>query len=175
MDALVGPLHLLALVLVVSGVQKLAQPLPASEAMATAGVPAVGRLLGVVEVATGLAAIAVPSRLAAAWLAVFYLALAGFVVRLRRRDAEASCGCFGSSSAPPTTLHVVADVIGAAVAAAAAVTGVPDVVDVLDDVGVAVPYLALLATGAGLVLLAPTLFAELGAIRHGPRRFGSAR
>lgn len=182
MDALAGPLHLLALVLVVSGVQKLVDPRPAGTAMRSATLPvpfgerATGTALGVAETTTGLVAVAVPHALAAAWLGVFYLALAGFVVRLRRRDASAGCGCFGSSSAPPTTAHVVVNLVAAAVALSTAVTGVPDIVDVLDGgPGVAVPYLALLATGAGLVLLAPALFADLARIPDEPRRFRGVR
>jgi len=176
MSALAGPLHLVALVLVVSGAQKLVRPLPAAQAMATAGLPVrrpavVGTVLGIVEAATGLAVFAAPQRLSAAWLALAYLALAGFVVALRRRDATAGCGCFGSADTPPTTAHVVSNLVAAGVAATAAIVGVPDVVDVVDEgVGVAVPYALLLATGAALVLLAPVLLAALE-----PRRAGGVR
>lgn len=176
MSALAGPLHVVALVLVVSGAQKVARPAPAAQAMATAGLPIparrfalAGTALGVAEAATGLGVFAAPGPVAATWLGAAYLALAGFVVALRRRDATAGCGCFGAATTPPTTAHVVLDLVAAAVAVTAAVVGVPDLVDVLDEgVAVAVPYLGLVAVGAGLVLLAPSLVADLhppGALR----------
>ncbi len=175
MDALAAPFHLLALVLVVSGMQKLITPQPAADAMRTAGLPVpagrgatlAGSILGAVEAATGLAAIAVPSAVAAAWLGAFYLALAAFVLRLRQRDATAGCGCFGSASTPPSAVHVVINVVAAGVAITAAAVGVPDLIDVVDEgIGVAVPYVVLLTVGAGLVLLAPTLLADLAPTRR---------
>ncbi|HEX4902846.1 MAG TPA: MauE/DoxX family redox-associated membrane protein [Acidimicrobiales bacterium] len=169
MSALAGLLHLTALVLVASGAQKVVQPLPAARAMATAGIrlpgrlhPLAGRTLGLGEAATGLAVFAAPHPVSAGWLGIAYVALAGFVVALRRRDADAGCGCFGAASTPPTTAHVVLDLAAAAVALGTAFTGVPDVVDVLDEgAGVAVPYALLVVLGATLVLLAPTLLAAV--------------
>jgi hypothetical protein len=168
-SALAGPLHLVALVLVVSGAQKVLRPEPAAQAMADAGLPVprgarrvAGIALGVIEAATGLAVFAAPHPAAALWLGAFYLALAGFVVLLRRRDATAGCGCFGAASTPPTTAHVVLNVVAALVAVGAAATTVTDVVDVVDQgVGVAAPYAVLVVLGTGLVLLAPTLLADL--------------
>lgn len=168
MSALAGPLHLVALVLVISGAQKVLDPAPPTQAMRDAGMPLVprrgtwpGRALGVVEAATGLAVVATPWTGAGIWMAAFYVALAGFVVLLRRRDDTAGCGCFGATSAPPTRLHVVANLAAAAVAVAAAAIGMPDVVDVVDEgVGVAVPYVVLVVTGAWLVLVGPSYFAS---------------
>jgi hypothetical protein len=186
-SALAGPLHLAALVLVISGAQKVGAPRPAAQAMADAGLPvprrrraAVGIALGVIEAATGLAVFAFPHAASAAWLGAFYLALAAFVIALRRRDATAGCGCFGAASTPPTNAHVVVNVVAAAVALGAAAIGVPDIVDVLDEgAGVAVPYAALVVTGAALVLLAPALLARItqtldtaGGGSQGPRPFG---
>ena len=177
MIELAGPLHLLAVVLVVSAVGKLADPWPSTAAMRDAGLPVPfrgrpygGVLLGLVEGSVGVAALAVPEWWAAAALAAFYAALALFVARLRRRDGDAGCGCFGASSTPPGAAHLVLNVVAFAVAAATAVVGVPDIVDVFDEgLGVAVPYVALLAIGAGLVLVAPSLFAELAQARAGDR------
>lgn len=169
MSALAGPLHLVALVLVVSGAQKVVRPLPAARAMVSAGLrlrvrhhAVSGRLLGLVEAATGLAVFAAPHPASALWLGTAYLALAGFVIVLRRRDPIAGCGCFGAAGTPPTTAHVVSNLAAAGVAVAAAALGVPDVVDALDEgMGVAVPYAVLVVTGAALVLLAPVLLAAL--------------
>lgn len=187
MIALAGPLHLLALVLVVSGVQKLVTPAAAAAAMADArlpmpwrGRPVTGFVLGAVEVTTGAAAIAVPHRLAAAWLGAFYLALAGFVVLLRSRDADAGCGCFGAASTPPGGAHLVLNGVAAVTALAIAIAGVPDIVDVVDDgVLVAVAYVLLLGVGASVLLVAPALSADIGRLLRGGhtgppvRTFGS--
>jgi hypothetical protein len=185
--ALAGPLHLLALVLVVSGVQKLLAPSAPAAAMADArlplparGRPVTGIVLGVVELATGVAALAVPHRLAAAWLGVFYLALAGFVLLLRSRDADAGCGCFGAASTPPGTAHLVLNGVAAATAFGIAVAGVPDIVDVVDDgILTAAAYVVLLAVGAAVLLVAPALTAEVDRLVRGEhpdppvRTFGS--
>ena len=184
---LAAPLHLVALVLVVSGIQKLVAPRAAASAMADARLPLLGRgrpvmgiVLGGVEAATGVLALAVPHRLAAAWLGVFYLALAGFVVLLRSRDADAGCGCFGAASTPPGTAHLVLNGVAAATAFAIAVAGVPDIVDVVDDgVVTAVAYVLLLAVGAAVLLVAPALTAEIRRLLQGEhpsptvRTFGS--
>lgn len=185
MTALAGPLHVLALVLVVSGFGKLTAPAPAATAMRDAGLPvpfrgraASGVGLGVVEASIGAVALAVPTWWAAAALGTFYAALAAFVVRLRSRDEEAGCGCFGSASTPPGTAHLVLNVSAAAVAFTAAVGGVPDIVDVFDGgLGVAVPYVLLLAIGAATLLIAPALTAEIARVRSGdtPRRFAAVR
>ena len=184
---LAAPLHLLALVLVVSGIQKLVAPRAAAAAMADARLPvpwrgraATGIALGAVETATGIVALAVPHRLAAAWLGVFYLALAGFVLLLRARDADAGCGCFGASSTPPGAAHLVLNGVAAATAFGIAVAGVPDIVDVVDDgILVAVAYVLLLAIGAAVLLVAPALTAEISRLLRGEhpsptvRTFGS--
>jgi len=184
---LAAPLHLLALVLVVSGIQKLVAPRAAAEAMADArlplpwrGRPATGVALGAIEATTGLAALAVPHRLAAAWLGVFYLALAGFVLLLRARDADAGCGCFGASSTPPGTAHLALNGVAAATAFAIAAAGVPDIVDVIDDgLVTAIAYVLLLAIGAALLLVAPALTSEISRLLRGEhpsppvRTFGS--
>ena len=188
MIALAGPLHLLALVLVVSGIQKLLAPRAAAAAMADArlpvpgrGRPATGVALGVIETATGAVALAVPHALAAVWLGAFYLALAGFVLLLRARDADAGCGCFGASSTPPGTAHLVLNGVAAATAFAIAAAGVPDIVDVFDaGIPTAVAYLLLLAVGSAVLLVAPALTAEISRLLRGEhpsptvRTFGSA-
>lgn len=181
MSALAGPLHLVALVLVVSGAQKVGAPGPAAQAMRDAGLPVPvrapwpGAALGAIEAAIGLAVFAAPHWLSAAAAGAAHLAFAGFVVVLRRRDATAGCGCFGAASTPPTTTHVVVNLLAAGVALASAVVGVTDVTDVLDEgVGVAAPYAALVAVGAVLLLLAPVLLGQLDQIVRGdqPPQFG---
>lgn len=185
MTALAGPLHLLAVVLVVSGAGKLFAPRPAAQAMADAGLPVpfrgrpvTGIALGVVEASVGIVAVAVPTWWAAVALGGFYAALAAFVLRLRRQDDTAGCGCFGASSTPPGVAHLVLNGAGALTAFAVAAAGVPDIVDVFDGgFGVVVPYVGLLAVGAAVLLAAPALTAELAQVRAGdvPRTFGTSR
>jgi hypothetical protein len=181
MTSLAGPLHLLAAVLLVSGIGKLVSPRPAADAMGDAGLPLPfrgatnGIALGAVELTVGLVAVAVPAWWAAVALGTFYGALAAFVVRLRRADSTAGCGCFGASSTPPGTAHLVLNVAAALTAFAVAVVGVPDIVDVFDEgLGVAVPYVLLLAVGACVLLAAPALTADLAQLRAGDghRSFG---
>lgn len=185
MSILSGPLHLLALVLVVSGFGKLAQPAPAANAMRDAalpvpfrGRPVSGVALGVVEASVGLVALAVPTWWAATMLGAFYAALAAFVLRLRSVDGDAGCGCFGAASTPPGTAHLVLNTVAAVVAVVAAASGVPDIVDVFDDgAGVAVPYVLLLAVGAGTLLVAPGLTSQIAQLKAGsvPRAFNPVR
>lgn len=176
MDALAGPLHLIALVLVVSGMQKLLDPAPAAAAMRAVGLRVHGAVLGMGEVALGLAALAWPHPVTAGLLALAYAALAAFVVVLRRRDAGVACGCFGSSSTPPSTTHVVLNLASAALATTAAATGPADLVAILtDSATTAVPYAMLVLTGASLVLLAPALLAGVRVDAHRARSFRSTR
>ncbi len=182
MMPIAGPLHLLAAVLIVSGAAKLIDPAPAAIAMRDAGLPlpfrgrpVSGIVIGLVEAAVGLVALAIPTWWAASMLGAVYLGFAAFILRLRSRDGEAGCGCFGSSSTPPGTAHLVLNLSAVAVAAGAVIGGVPDIVDVFDDgIGVGIPYVALLAVGAGTLLVAPALTAQIARTRAGevPRSFG---
>lgn len=185
MISLAGPLHLLALVLVVSGFGKLMNPGPASAAMRDARLPVpfrgravTGAALGVAEAAVGLTALAVPAWWAAGLLGGTYLGFLAFILRLRSRDGAAGCGCFGASSTPPGTAHLVLNAVAVAVAGTAVVAGVPDILAVFDDgIAVAVPYVALLAIGAGTLLVAPALSAEVAWARagRGPAAFAPVR
>jgi hypothetical protein len=137
-----------------------------------------GIVLGVVEASIGLVALAVPTWWAASVLGAFYAALALFVVRLRALDGDAGCGCFGAASTPPGTGHLVLNSAAAIVGFVAAARGVPDIVDVFDDgAGVAVPYVLLLAIGAGTLLVAPSLASQIAHLKTGgvPRAFNSVR
>lgn len=182
MNALSGPLQVVALTLIVSGMIKILDPRPSQEAMRSAGIPVgtgvlPGRLLGSVELLSGLALFVVPGRTVAAWFAVLHLGLFGFVLALLRRDPTASCGCLGRASAPPTRAHAGLNLAIAAIAAVAAVLGVDDPIRLLDEPALVVPHVVLVVTGAGLLLFAPALLAERSAVVIGrtPRRFGVGR
>src|SRR5690606_10757561 len=73
------------------------------------------RIVGLVEVAVGAAAVAW-WRPALGALALLSLAFALVTVRALRAGAS-SCGCFGSATAPPTVAHVAVNLVGAAASA----------------------------------------------------------
>ena len=128
MDALAGPYLASAALLVAAGAAKVRDPLPLMRALVSAGVPSrpalapLVRVGAAVEIALGLLAIGTGSGIAAAGVALSYLAFTGFVLlALRRGGVLASCGCFGKADTPPTVLHVAVTGALALVAAVAAV------------------------------------------------------
>src|SRR5262249_15376776 len=70
--------------------------------------------------ALGVWAAVVPSRAAAAAIAVLYAAFSGLSLVLARR--RAACGCFGESDAPASPLQTLLSLALAAIAFAAAVS-----------------------------------------------------
>lgn len=124
-----GPLLVAAVLLGVAGVAKLRRPAPTGLALARLGLPGSDgpvRLLGLVEVAAALAAVAL-GGVAAVPLVVLYLGFA-LVTTLQVRRAAATgeaadCGCFGAADAPVGWTHVVVNVLLAAAALAAVVVG----------------------------------------------------
>jgi hypothetical protein len=114
-----------AVLLLVAGVPKVLDPGPTQRAAEQAGLPssaAVVRLLGVVEVAVGAAALLLGGPLAAVAVAVAYLGFAAVVARGLVRGDMDSCGCFNGEDSPPSLLHVVLD-LGLAAAAVAVALG----------------------------------------------------
>src|SRR5687768_2284910 len=136
MDALAGPYLASAALLVAAGAAKVRDPLPLMRALVSAGVPSrpvlapLVRVGAAVEIVLGLLAIATGSALAAAGVALSYLAFTGFVLlALRRGGVLASCGCFGKADTPPTGLHVAvtgALAVVAGVVAARPLGALPD-------------------------------------------------
>jgi hypothetical protein len=114
--AFLGPYLAAALLLVVAGAAKVHRP---GDLGTAAPIGATGvRVLAAFEAALGVAAIAHPTTLAAAGVAVSYLGFAGYVLWLRARgNPLATCGCFGAVDTAPTRAHVLVDV-GLAIAAA---------------------------------------------------------
>ena len=79
------------------------------------------RLLGIIEITIAGSALILGGLVPAALVAVTYLGFAGFVALLSSRTRNtAPCVCFGSSSAPVGTLHIVINLAVAALAGAAA-------------------------------------------------------
>lgn len=91
-----------ALLLAAAGLAKLRQPAPTRSALAAAGIPgaqrlgakAANRLSGAVELAVAVVALLVGGRVAAALIALAYLALAGLSARMMSIESGQDCGCF---------------------------------------------------------------------------------
>jgi hypothetical protein len=171
---LVGSFGVVASVLVVSGVTKLVNPTPTATLLATLRLPASSssaRLLGAVEIAAGSAAVLMGGALLAAIVSALYLTFAAVVV-LARRAGATSCGCFGSSAAPPSWLHVWVNAASAVLAAAVVVAG-GTVVDLLrSQPAHGVPFAILMTSGVVLVVGLDTsgaaLFDQVAAVQRRP-------
>lgn len=114
-----------AALLVVSGIAKMADPVPTMGALRAARLPhrkLTAVALGGLEVAVAGYAIAF-GGVAVLGVAALYLVFTVFVVvALRLGLPLSSCGCFGKADTPPTWLHVGYNSV-AAVAAVAATAG----------------------------------------------------
>ncbi len=153
---------MVAALLGVAGVAKLRRPLPTAQAMRSAGLLGslgLARLLGAVEVAVAVAALLFGGPSTALVVAAAYVGFASVSIRLMARSGSEGCGCFGDDSAPVTNLHVVLNLLAAALAAFAAVwptQGLPWIV--ADEPLGSVLLAALVAVG---VLLAQAAFTSL--------------
>lgn len=179
MSPLAGPFFAAALLLVVAGGLKVARPRSAAHAMRTAGLPGtafLGRLLGVVEIVIAVAAIVVGGRVAAALVALCYVGFACFVVQLRRRaGAHADCGCFGAEESPASPVHVVLNLVLAAVALASVVWPTDGIADVLADSPAAgVPFVGFTLLLSWLLLVGFTVVPDLLDAQHDSGDVGPA-
>lgn len=148
-----------ALAVMASGYLKVVRPGPAQTAIDAAdlpflsGRPGSARLVGVAEVAIGIAAVAADHAVTDALLAALYGAFAVFVDRLRRHSPDTGCGCIGATSQPPGIAHIV-------VVLAAAVACMPSVAAQADRLGAGslartVGEVAIAAVVAVVILLVP--------------------
>jgi len=152
-----------ATLLAVSGGAKLADPAPTSGALAAASLPSGrpwARLLGLVEIAVAVVAIAFGGVVGGVGVAVMYAGFAGFVaVALRRNLPVQSCGCFGKVDTPPTWLHVAVNLSAVTAGVGVAVSGGGALPDMLSGQPLAgLPYLVLLGVGVFALYL---ILAEL--------------
>jgi hypothetical protein len=123
MSPFAGPLFAASLLLGAAGIGKVLRPDAARVALRGAGLPSdpwSARLLGAVEFAAALGAVVVGGWLHASFVVAFYLGFAWFSWRLANRSrGQASCGCFGDSSAPVGRVHVAVNLAVAAVVSGA--------------------------------------------------------
>lgn len=164
MSVVTGAFQIVAVVIAVGGVAKIASPDGFSALLRTVGLPS-GRLLarccGAVEVALGVTATIVGGALAAGAVAAAYTVFTVAVAAARRSGAS-SCGCFGAVAAPPSKVHVVVNAASAVIALLAVVAVPASLSDVLSDQPLAgVPYLIAVAVGAWLVVVLDTTGAQL--------------
>lgn len=157
MSVLAFVVHTAAVVVAVTGVRKLVDPVAIDEALTKSGLPAgplVGRLIGGAEVAIGVAVLAVGGRLPAAALALLYGGFLAFIVVNRLRGLDVPCGCVGESTAPPGLLHVTIDAAATVAAVVAVVVPVGAAADWVDDGAAGVAALGGVVVAAALVVVA---------------------
>ena len=108
-----------AVLLVLAGAAKLSRPAPGwADLLGFRARTPVVRLVGASEAAAGVAALFLGG--AAAWaVGLLYAVFAAVVLRALLAGAG-SCGCFGRLDAPPSLIHVVGNLVLAAVSFAAA-------------------------------------------------------
>lgn len=173
MSVLAGPLMAIALLMGWAGVLKLARPAATTGALRAARLPGgdlAVRALGFTEVAIAAVTLAVGGPWAAAAVAVYYAGFAVFTsLLISRSGSQAPCGCFGEAStgAPANRLHVVMNLVAAALAAAAVAWppgGLPDIV--VDQPLAGVPFLLLVGVTTALwyatITLVPDLYEAIG-------------
>lgn len=174
MLAFAGVFAVIAGVLAVGGAFKLVQPEPTRAMFASLGLPGsslLARLSGLVEVALGVAAFLFGGIVLEVAVAVVFAVFAATTLRLiQLGDAASSCGCFGRLSSRPTAIHVVINLLAAAIAVVAAIVDAPGFIDARPDLTAAgIPYLFLVALGTWLVIAALTVLPDtLVAARRGP-------
>jgi hypothetical protein len=165
MSPLAGLVFAAAILLGVAGVGKVTSPGATRIALRSAGLPATAvaaRGLGAVEVLVAIAALVVGGPVASGLVAVSYLGFAWFARRLERMTRGAApCGCFGASSAPVGTLHVVINLVIAVGVAVAAVDAPGPIWDAAGETPWAgVPFVGLVLLLAWLVFVALTALPE---------------
>jgi hypothetical protein len=168
-EILSAPLAVAAVVLVVAGALKVADPVPAVGALRQLGVPAGNgsvRAVALLEVAVGAAALVLAGPVPAVLVAISYLAFTGVVIAaLRAGTMISSCGCFGRDDTPPDASHVLVNLALAAVAAGAAISGSPNPWDAVVSAGAVegVLAVALVALGSWMVVLVYTALPQAAA------------
>ncbi len=144
LDLVTGVHAVAAVLLIVSGILKLRDPAPTVEFLGSVGLlgssgPDIGdgprqtaaaRIIGGFEIAVGLAGLVVGGNFPALVVAALYLMFAGLVGRAMTLGLP-SCACFGSADTPPSSAHIVVDLVLAAVSVAAVGADAP--VDVMDS------------------------------------------
>lgn len=162
MEALAGPVVVVAALLALAGAMKITRPAPTAGALRALRLPSslsLVRALGVTEVVVGVAAGITFSPALLALLAAAYLAFTAFVVvALGSHAPLQSCGCFGQADTPPSRAHLVLNISAAVTVLTALSTGTPALrVTVSDQPWHAVPFLLLAVVCVYLCVLVLTV------------------
>lgn len=145
-----------------SGALKVISPESAEDVLRALRVPAPSvavRLLGVGEMALGVAGVLIAGRAVAAVVAAAYLLFAAISELLRRSagDDLASCGCFGSSTTPPSIIHTSVNIFASLVGFAAVIWPAQDLLSELGEQPAAgSAFVALVVLATALLFLAFT-------------------
>jgi len=144
--------HVAAGLVLLAGVAKILRPSATSDALDLSHLPAATGLvqaLGTAEIMLAAAVVTIGGPVAFGLLAVAYAAF--FLVAVRQRTVDRSCGCFGAASTTVGPLHLVTNGVAALVAAVAAVLAVPSLPALLpDQVLPAMTAVLLLITAVGI-------------------------
>ena len=173
MEALAGPVVVVAALLALAGGLKVVRPAPTAGALRAMRLPSalpLVRLLGLGEVVVGVAAGITFARPLLVLLAAAYLGFAAFVTAaLSANTPLQSCGCFGQTDTPPSTAHVGLNLAAAGTAFAAALSGSPGLdVTLSDQPWNAIPFALLVGICVYLcVLVATVLPSALGSRLNG--------
>jgi hypothetical protein len=162
MEALAGPVVVVAALLALAGGLKVVRPAPTSGALRAMGLPSAPvlvRALGLGEILVAVGAGVTFARPLLTLLAAAYLAFAAFVMAaLSAKTPLQSCGCFGQVDTPPSTVHVGLNLVAAGTAFAAALTGTPALGDTLaEQPWDAVPFTLLVVVCVYLCVLVATV------------------
>lgn len=158
-----------ALLLLATGAVKIRRPAPTATALLTLlpvrlarRARALAVLLGLAEIAVGLAALTARGPVGPALLALAYAGFAGYVAAGLRAGSGASCGCSGREDTPVTQVHLALNLAFTTVGIVAAVAGTAP----LASRGTyALAGLAVALLGAYAGWLAVTVFPQLAGAR----------
>jgi hypothetical protein len=165
MEPLAGPVVVVAALLALAGGLKVIRPVPTAGALRAMRLPStlpLVRLLGVGEIVVGIAAGVTFARPVLVLLAAAYLAFAGFVTAaLSANTPLQSCGCFGQTDTPPSSVHVAMNLAAAGTAFAAALSGTPGLdVTLRDQPWNAMPFVLLVGICVYLCVVIATVLPE---------------
>lgn len=138
MDLVTGALAVAAVLLIISGPRKIADPSATVELLTDLGLALptaasrrrwIARAVGVIEVIAGVWALASHGWLPAALIGVIYV-IFGVLIGIALRRGLDSCACFGRAGTPPSWFHAAIDLALAAAAFVAITADSP--VEVMD-------------------------------------------
>ena len=170
---LVGPLAVVACLLAIAGLTKLRHPESAAAALAAARLPgrtSLVRLLGAVELAAGVLALAEPRPPATVAVGVLYFGFGAFLLNLLWAGVETGCGCLREPETPPSAVHVAFNLLAAGIASLAIVLEPPPLVEFVPELPLyGVPAVVGVATAVYLsYLVIAYLPRTLAAYRRAP-------